>query len=196
MLARTFATPSNVLVLDEPTNDLDLETLDVLQDCLGNYGGTVLMVSHDRDFLDRTVNAVLAPTGRGAWTLYAGGYTDMLTQRGYGFALPNHREPSTPRVAKSDVARPIVKPGRRRLSFNDAHALATLPATIAQLRGRVDLLCRKLDDPDLYARDPQAFRSTAEALKAAQSDLAQAESRWLDLEIQREELEAGAAYNL
>jgi ABC transport system ATP-binding/permease protein len=195
MLARAFARPSNVLVLDEPTNDLDFETLDVLQDRLGSYGGTVLLVSHDRDFLDRTVNAVIAPTGSGAWTLYAGGYTDMLAQRGHGFALLNHGEPSTPRAAKSNVARPVVKQARRRLSFNDAHALATLPATIAQLGRRVELLRQQLDDPDLYAKDPRAFRSTAEALAAAQFDLAQAESRWLDLEILREELEVGATHN-
>ena len=82
MLARALASPSNVLVLDEPTNDLDLETLDVLEEMLGDYGGTILLISHDRDFLDRVVNAVIVPEGGGRWLEYAGGYSDMLAQRG------------------------------------------------------------------------------------------------------------------
>ena len=86
MLARALAKPSNLLVLDEPTNDLDLETLDVLEEMLGDYAGTVLLVSHDRDFLDRVVNAVIVPEGDGRWTEYAGGYTDMLAQRGRDFS--------------------------------------------------------------------------------------------------------------
>src|SRR6185436_17546012 len=86
MLARALAKPSNVLVLDEPTNDLDLETLDVLEEMLGNYAGTVILISHDRDFLDRVVNAVLVPGGDGRWVEYAGGYTDMLAQRGADLA--------------------------------------------------------------------------------------------------------------
>src|SRR6202035_2095453 len=95
MLARAFAKPSNILVLDEPTNDLDLETLDVLQDRLGEYEGVVLIVSHDRDFLDRVVSAVIAPAGGGRWLEYAGGYTDMLAQRGEGFSreAPSRKAP-------------------------------------------------------------------------------------------------------
>src|SRR5213075_491616 len=97
MLARALAKPSNVLVLDEPTNDLDLETLDVLEEMLGDYAGTVILISHDRDFLDRVVNAVIVPEGRGRWVEYAGGYTDMLAQRGADLT----REPGKPPVTKA-----------------------------------------------------------------------------------------------
>ncbi len=106
MLARALASPSNVLVLDEPTNDLDLETLDVLEEMLGDYAGTILLISHDRDFLDRVVNAVLVPEGSGRWLEYAGGYSDMLAQRGADLGA---RRRGRARKSKN-------RPGRRRRS--------------------------------------------------------------------------------
>jgi ABC transport system ATP-binding/permease protein len=187
MLARALAKPSNLLLLDEPTNDLDLETLDVLEEMIGDYAGTVILISHDRDFLDRTVNAVIAAEGDGRWTEYAGGYTDMLAQRGEALAER--------KVAKM-AARPALpvaapKAGKRRLSFNEKHALETLPQEIATLQRRIQELQHKLDDPGLYARDRPAFAEISNALVAAQQELSAAEEKWLDLEILREEIESG-----
>ncbi|MBI2713025.1 MAG: ABC-F family ATP-binding cassette domain-containing protein [Rhizobiales bacterium] len=187
MLALALAKPSNVLVLDEPTNDLDLETLDVLEEMLGAYAGTVLVISHDRDFLDRVVSGVIMPEGNGRWLEYAGGYSDMLVQRGADLArLPIAKavakDKSAPR-APSDTAR------KRRLSFNDKHALDTLPQTIAGLQATIHTLQEKLHDPDLYARDRQAFDRASSALADALAELAAAEEKWLALEILREEIE-------
>jgi len=194
LLAKALAAPSNLLVLDEPTNDLDLETLDVLEEMLADYAGTILLASHDRDFLDRVVNAVIVPEGDGRWTEYAGGYTDMLSQRGRDFS---------PTGAKSDKSVPATKtaPGiaepsaptkpqaRRRLSFNDKHALETLPKAMAALQAKVQTLGAKLEDDSLYGRDRKAFDAASAALATAQSELAEAEQKWLELEILREEIE-------
>jgi ABC transport system ATP-binding/permease protein len=194
MLARAFAKPSNVLVLDEPTNDLDLETLDVLQDRLGDYEGVVLIVSHDRDFLDRVVNAVIAPMGGGRWLEYAGGYTDMLAQRGEGFS---HEAPSRKAAPKPALSIPpraaTARPAKRRLSFNETHALATLPGRIAAFERQIAGLRATLEDRELYAKDPRAFEAAAKALAEAQSELARAENQWLELEILREELTASSS---
>ena len=141
MLAQVLAKPSNLLILDEPTNDLDMETLDVLEDVLGEYPGTVLLVSHDRDFLDRLVNGVIVPEGDGLWTEYAGGYSDMLAQRG---AEPSRDLPQTgiarkPRQELVSIFRSR-RPPKRRMSFKDKHALDTLPKTIAALQAEADAL--------------------------------------------------------
>ncbi|MFI5015721.1 MAG: ABC-F family ATP-binding cassette domain-containing protein [Hyphomicrobiales bacterium] len=191
MLARAFARPSNILVLDEPTNDLDLETLDVLQDRLGEYAGVVLLVSHDRDFLDRVVSAVIAPEGEGKWVEYAGGYTDMLAQRGEAYSARAVTRPTPAKASSAVPPKAASRPSRRRLSFNETHALATLPKTIADLELGIEQLRARLDDPDLFAQDPRTFETTAAALTAAQSELAEAEGRWLELEIRREEIEQG-----
>ena len=191
ILARTFAKPSNILVLDEPTNDLDLETLDVLQDRLGEYEGVVLIVSHDRDFLDRVVSAVIAPAGGGRWLEYAGGYTDMLAQRGEGFSREASSRKAAPKPAEAVPPKAAApKPAKRRLSFNETHALATLPGRIAALERQIAGLRAKLEDRELYAKDPRAFEAAAKALAEAQSELAGAETQWLELEILREELTA------
>jgi ATP-binding cassette subfamily F protein uup len=190
MLARALAKPSNLLVLDEPTNDLDLETLDVLEEMLADYAGTVLLISHDRDFLDRAVHAVFVPEGDGRWTEYVGGYTDMLAQRGTDLAskpTPKAKAPASP-----TSPRPAVRParsGKPRLSLRDQHALKTLPGEIATLQAKVHELQRRLEDPDLYARDPNAFLETSTSLAAAQAELTVAEEQWLELEIKREEIE-------
>src|SRR5262249_12669499 len=129
MLAQALATPSNLLVLDEPTNDLDMETLDVLEDVLADYPGTVLLISHDLDFL---VNGGIAPEGNGRWLEYAGGYSDMLAQRGSD--LTRERRTEEPQKLNKEArapARPEPQPARRRMTFKDKHALETLPATIA-----------------------------------------------------------------
>src|SRR5262249_55533269 len=138
----------------------------------------------------RVVGAVIAPETQGRWLEYAGGYTDMLAQRGEGFAA----KAPPPREAGAKAAEPPEPPRerkapKRRLSFNETHALAILPKTIADLEKRITGLRAKLEDQSLYAKDPAAFAQAAEALTAAQSELAEAESRWLELEILREEIE-------
>ena len=184
-LARAFARPSNLLVLDEPTNDLDLETLDLLQERLAEYAGTVLLVSHDRDFLDRVVTSVIAAEGEGRWIEYAGGYSDMLAQRGpVTTAAP--RTAPRPRVAES---KPQRSSASRRMTYKDRHALDTLPARIVELQADVERLSAALADADLYRRDPARFGATTTALEAAQTALAAAEEQWLTLEMLREELE-------
>src|SRR5215208_6087600 len=191
-LARAFGRSSNLLVLDEPTNDLDLETLDLLQEKLTEYAGTVLLVSHDRDFLDRVVTSVIASEGNGRWIEYAGGYTDMLAQRA---AASRSSLPAEARGVKQ--SRPATRSSRspaglsRRLTFNDRRALDILPARIAALEAQIAELNTVLADPDLYARDPARFRATTEALAVASSKLAAAEEQWLSLEMLREEIEAG-----
>jgi ATP-binding cassette subfamily F protein uup len=191
MLAQALAKPSNLLVLDEPTNDLDMETLDVLEDVLGDYPGTVLLISHDRDFLDRLVGSVIVPEGQGRWAEYAGGYSDMLAQRGADLS----RERRTPdrkatKDADKDTGKTVtVSPARRKMTFKDKHALETLPATIAALRAQAAELQRKLDDAGFYARDRTGFEAATTALGKLQDDIAAAEDRWLELELLREELD-------
>jgi ABC transport system ATP-binding/permease protein len=188
MLARALAKPSNVLVLDEPTNDLDLETLDVLEEMIGDYAGTVILISHDRDFLDRIVNEVLVPEGNGKWLAYAGGYTDMLAQRGEDVRKAGAKTVAKA-VEKPKPARPAAEPIRRKLGFNEKHALETLPAKMATLETEIGRLQRLMADATLYARDRAAFDKTSKALAAAQTELATAEERWLELELLRDEIE-------
>ena len=190
LLARILAAPSNMLVLDEPTNDLDLETLDLLEEMLANYPGTVLVVSHDRDFLDRVATSVLMAEGDGVFLEYAGGYSDMVAQRGHGVAA---RETDTPAGAPKRASAPKEKrvPDARRakLSFNDTHALKTLPARMAELEKLCATLSERLSDATFYARDPKGFGETTAKLAAAREELTASEERWLELEILREELE-------
>jgi ATP-binding cassette subfamily F protein uup len=191
MLARALAKPSNVLVLDEPTNDLDLETLDVLEEMLGDYAGTVILISHDRDFLDRVVSAVIAPEGDGRWVEYAGGYSDMLTQRGADLSRPPAARPKlTNEALQPKAATPTeARSSKRRLSFHQKHALETLPKTMLELQAKMRTLHERLADPGLYARDSKTFDATSAALAAAQTELAAAEEKWLELEVLREEIE-------
>jgi len=191
MLARALAKPSNLLVLDEPTNDLDLETLDVLEDMLGDYEGTVVLISHDRDFLDRVVTSVIAPEGQGRWIEYAGGYSDMLAQRGSD--LKEKAVKGTPAPAKAAKESPpssAAPAPKRRLSFKDKHALETLPKTMAKLQAEIAKLQTQLDDPTLYTRDRKAFDAASAAMAKAHADLTTAEEQWLELEILREEIES------
>ncbi len=184
MLARALAQPANLLVLDEPTNDLDLETLDLLQELLGDYPGTVLVVSHDRDFLDRVATSVIASEGDGRWVDYAGGYSDMLAQRG-----PVATAATV--VKTRPTARTEPAPQRaRRLSFKDKHALETLPGKIAALQATIAKLQTLLADHDLYAKNPARFQKATQDLTAAEQALAASEEQWLTLEMMREALEA------
>jgi ATP-binding cassette subfamily F protein uup len=190
ILARAFARPSNLLVLDEPTNDLDLETLDLLQERLAEYPGTVLLVSHDRDFLDRVVTSVIATEGKGRWIEYAGGYTDMLAQREPAARRSTPAKASVtkrPRSVTEVRAQPADR--ARRMSFNDQRALEMLPARIAALQTEIAGLNAVVADPDLYARDPGRFGATTRALAVAREELAAAEERWLTLEMLREEID-------
>ena len=185
MLAQVLAKPSNLLVLDEPTNDLDMETLDVLEDMLADYSGTVLLISHDRDFLDRLVSGVMAPDGNGRWIEYAGGYSDMLSQRGAD--LTREAQRAAPTKKEKPAATPAQASTRRRMTFKDKHALETLPATIARMQQEAAALQARLNDPDFYVKDRSAFEKATLAIGELQQKIAAAEEQWLALEILREE---------
>ena len=190
MLAKGLARPSNVMVLDEPTNDLDLETLDLMQELLDDYAGTVLLVSHDRDFIDRVATSVLAFEGNGRWTEYAGGYSDMTAQRGYGVTPLERDGQVQPRPSRpARITKSVPTPGRRRLGFKEKHALEILPERIDTLQRKIESLDSKLSDPEFYGRAPEAFNTSVELRDAAQQELNAAEEEWLALEILREETE-------
>ena len=187
LLAKLLAAPSNLLVLDEPTNDLDLETLDLLEEMLANYPGTVLVVSHDRDFLDRVAGSILMAEVDGRFVEYAGGYSDMVAQRGRGVEadkpLPARaKKASMPQKQKKSDVPP------RKLSFSDKHELENLPARISVLETEIAALHAKLADSDFYARSPKDFAAASAKLEDAQRALSMAEERWLALETLREEL--------
>jgi ATP-binding cassette subfamily F protein uup len=187
MLAQALAKPSNLLVLDEPTNDLDMETLDVLEDMLGDYPGTVLLISHDRDFLDRLVSGVIAPEGNGRWIEYAGGYSDMLAQRGADLTREQVAQEKD-KPAKTTSVDVKSQPPNRKMKFKEKHALETLPKTMAALIAKANELQGKLDDPQFYIRDRASFEKVTTDLAETQRKLAAAEEQWLELEILREEL--------
>lgn len=187
MLACALARPSNLLVLDEPTNDLDLETLDLLQEMLDAYAGTVLLVSHDRDFLDRVATSVLLAEGAGRWVEYAGGYSDMLAQRG-GIAPAGRSDRRAETGTPPAPQKRAEKSPTRKLSYKDQHALDRLPGQIATLEEQIGQLRTVLSDGGLYARDPASFTATTEKLDRAEAELTAAEERWLELEMLRESL--------
>lgn len=188
MLARALALPSNLLVLDEPTNDLDLETLDLLQEMVADYPGTVILVSHDRDFLDRTVTSVIAAEGDGVFSEYAGGYSDMVNQRGHGVEAKAKAKAEGKASPAAAPAAGKPKEAKRRLSFAEKHALETLPKTLDKLRADAAVLEKKIADPNLYAKDPAAFEKASIALGKLHADIDAAEEEWLRLEILKEEL--------
>lgn len=183
LLARLFAQPSNLMVLDEPTNDLDMDTLDLLEEVLAEYEGTLLLVSHDRDFLDRLVTSTIAVEGDGDVSEYAGGYTDYLIQRKERLTAP------PPAYGKGGGGNSPAKPkGKTKLSFKDARELEELPGRMDALAKTIKALESKMADPALYTKDPAAFAKANTDLAKAQSDLAAAEDRWLELETLREGL--------
>jgi ATP-binding cassette subfamily F protein uup len=187
MLAQALAKPSNLLVLDEPTNDLDMETLDVLEDVIGDYPGTVILISHDRDFLDRLVSGVIVPEGDGRWTEYAGGYSDMLAQRGEDLKRAQAAT-ETPKMEKAAAPAKTPAPQKQRMSFKHKHALETLPKTMATLEAKIKDLQAKLDDPQFFQRDRAGFDKVTNDLGEAQRKLTAAEEQWLELEMMREEM--------
>jgi ABC transport system ATP-binding/permease protein len=182
LLARLLALPSNLLVLDEPTNDLDLETLDLLEETVGDYPGTVLVVSHDRDFLDRVATITVMAEGDGRFAVYAGGYSDMVAQRGEGVVK------ATPKTGRKEAKSRLVRDSAVKLSFSDQHALNTLPGQIERLNRDIAALQKQLSDPALYGSDPKKFAllsaQLAERTAARDTD----EELWLALEMKREAL--------
>jgi len=183
LLAKLFATPSNFLVLDEPTNDLDLETLDLLEEVIADYPGTALIVSHDRDFLDRVATQIVAAEGDGRFVEYAGGYADMLMQRG----VPESAKAIMPK--KQAVERPR-KDRPAKMNFNDTHALKVLPEKIAAAEREIAGLEEKLADAALYSRDPAKFSEISGKVAMLRTQKDADEERWLALEMVREELES------
>ncbi|MGK7653038.1 ABC-F family ATP-binding cassette domain-containing protein [Roseovarius sp. B08] len=182
LLAKLMARDSNLLVLDEPTNDLDIETLDLLQELLDDYEGTVLLVSHDRDFLDRVATTTVAMEGRGRHTVYAGGWTDYMAQRATPDALENRKSVKSsgavgPRTKPSEPA----NPRKPKLSFKDQHRLDTLPGEIARLEAEIGKLEELLSDPDLFTHEPTKFAKASEGLSKRQAALEKAEEEWLTL---------------
>ncbi|WP_299660971.1 ABC-F family ATP-binding cassette domain-containing protein [uncultured Ruegeria sp.] len=182
LLAKLMAKSSNLLVLDEPTNDLDIETLDLLQELLDDYDGTVLLVSHDRDFLDRVATTTIAMEGNGRATVYAGGWSDYISQRG-DVAQKNEE--------KTKSSKPKIKHEAKQkagLSFSEKHRLEKLPAEIARLEAEIAKLEALMSDPELFSREPVKFQKATEALVERQEKLSAAEEEWLMLE---EKAEAG-----
>ncbi len=186
LLAKALAAPSNLIVLDEPTNDLDADTLDLLQEALADYDGTVLLVSHDRDFLDRLVTSTIALEGDGTAIEYAGGYSDYLLQRG------PREAPAAPsaRREKAATAPREAAPAKQRLGYKRERALAELPKKMDALHAEMAALNEALADPALYTRDPKDFAAKTTRLGAAQAELDAAETEWLELEMLREELKS------
>ncbi|WP_085808859.1 ABC-F family ATP-binding cassette domain-containing protein [Sphingomonas sp. TZW2008] len=181
LLAREFARPSNLLVLDEPTNDLDLETLDLLQEVIGDYGGTVLIVSHDRDFLDRTVTVTLGLDGSGKVDVVAGGYEDWERQRA-------PRIEAKKAAAKPAAAAPAQAQAKTKLSYKDQRDYDQLPKRIEALDAAIARDEALLADPSLYVRDPAGFDRLMKAIAAARGEKDAAELRWLELAEQAEAL--------
>jgi ATP-binding cassette subfamily F protein uup len=186
LLAKLFATPSNFLVLDEPTNDLDLETLDLLEEVIADYPGTALLVSHDRDFLDRVATSIVLAEGDGTFSEYAGGYADMLYQRGEKVPERPETRKSAPRASTEKRVRTDAAP---KMNFADAHALKTLPGKIAAAELRMMELEKVLSDSGLYARDPAKFAAVSAELADIRDQNDADEERWLALEMEREALE-------
>jgi ATP-binding cassette subfamily F protein uup len=187
LLAKLFAQPSNLIVLDEPTNDLDMDTLDLLQEVLSEYDGTVLIVSHDRDFLDRLCTSVIAVEGDGDVAEYPGGYTDYLAQR------PVKGVKAEPRAERSAPPEPQAPRVQTRLGAKDQKELNELPSKIAGMEADIRTLEDALHDPDLYARDPGKFEKASALLLAKKRALEDAEHRWLELEEKQASLAAAKA---
>ncbi|ALR20722.1 ABC-F family ATP-binding cassette domain-containing protein [Sphingobium baderi] len=181
LFAREFARESNLLVLDEPTNDLDLETLDLLQEVIADYDGTVLIVSHDRDFLDRTVTVTLGLDGSGHVDVIVGGYADWVAKR---------QPRSAPKEKKAPVSAPPPKPASAKLSYKDQRDLDLLPRRIEELEAAIARDEDALHDPNLYARDPKKFDALTKAVEQARADKDAAEERWLELAEKAEGLTA------
>ena len=190
MLARALALPSNLLVLDEPTNDLDLETLDLLEELIGDYNGTALLVSHDRDFIDRTATATIAWESDGVWRVYPGGYSDMVSQRGQGVGARASLNQATGRSGKPKPAKGSAK-SSAKMTFKDKHALEKLPGEIEAIETRLKALEAELADASLFTRNPDRFHAASAEHARLGEEKSSKEDRWLELEELREQLDAG-----
>jgi len=186
ILARLLAKPANLLVLDEPTNDLDMETLDLLQELIASFTGTVLLVSHDRDFLDRCVTSVIVAEGAGKWVSYAGGYSDMVAQRGAKIT-PEVKKSAAPPKSVSSPANPVK--AAQKLSFKQQHRLKILPQEIEKLATKLALIEKALAEPQLYQQDSARFHKLSSQFADCQARLADYEEEWLTLELLREQFE-------
>jgi len=186
LLARIMARQSNLLVLDEPTNDLDVETLDLLQELIADFDGTVLVISHDRDFLDRVATTTIAMEGDGRAVIYGGGWSDYRAQRGEVAARPEPKKPARKAAANSGPKRSERAPAR--LSYAQQKRLDDLPAEIDRLGAEIARLEGFLAGPEIFDREPAKFRKASEGLAERQHRLAAAEEEWLELEGLREAL--------
>ncbi|MEP3046491.1 MAG: ATP-binding cassette domain-containing protein [Roseibium sp.] len=188
LLARALASKSNLMVLDEPTNDLDLETLDLLQELLADYPGTALIVSHDRDFLDRVATSVIVSEGEGLWREYAGGYNDMLAQRGQGVTACKQDKAASPKKEKraaSDTS--TDKPKKKsKLTFSQQHLLKTLPEDIEKLEAQLAQLQTQMNDPELYVKNSDKFAKLSAQITDLSTKKDAAEEQWLELEMLNE----------
>ncbi|MEJ8473243.1 ABC-F family ATP-binding cassette domain-containing protein [Roseibium algae] len=187
MLARALANKSNLMVLDEPTNDLDLETLDLLQELLSDYPGTALIVSHDRDFLDRVATSVIVSEGKGEWREYAGGYSDMLIQRGEGVTARKTDKANKQAALKQKDGlageKPAAKPATKsKLSFTQQHLLKTLPKTIEDIEKKLAKLQIEMADPKLYSGNPDKFAKLTAMITELTNKKDACEEQWLELE--------------
>ena len=185
LLAKIFAQPHNFLVLDEPTNDLDMETIDLLQEVVATYDGTILIVSHDRDFLDRTVSSVLAFEEDGKITAHAGGYSDYLARRVKKEEKAKAKKKAAPKEKPKT-------PRTDRLSYKEGWLLEQLPLEIEKLTDAIEKAEARLADMDFFARDPDAYQKIAAKLEQDRADKAIKEESWLELEMKREEIEAAS----
>ncbi|MGX5667184.1 ABC-F family ATP-binding cassette domain-containing protein [Rhizobium daejeonense] len=196
MLARIMAKSSNLLILDEPTNDLDIETLDLLQEIVAGYSGTVILVSHDRDFLDRTVTSTIAPVDPenpdGRWIEYAGGYSDMLAQRKGAEEERKRVEKAEKAKASGSADKPASDQGSKgkgKLSYKQKFALENLPKEMEKTEKEIAAREAKMADPKLFTKDPATFNKLAAEMEKLRGDLTRMEEEWLELEMLREELE-------
>jgi ATP-binding cassette subfamily F protein uup len=193
LLARALAKPANLLVLDEPTNDLDMETLDLLEDLLADYDGTLLLVSHDRDFIDRLATSTIALDGLGLAVETPGGWTDFMRQNpgffdGRSASFSARGGSTSSATARKEAA---AQPPRAKLSYKDQRRLEEAAREIADLPAQITALEARLHDPALYARNPKAFERLTGELDHTRARLETAERDWLDLEARREALVSG-----
>jgi ATP-binding cassette subfamily F protein uup len=192
LLAKQLAKPTNLLIMDEPTNDLDMDTLDLLQEMLSEYDGTLLLVSHDRDFLDRVVTSSIVMEGDGTAIEYPGGYSDYVHLR--NLSGKNAVEKAVPvdkvdkPAKKAAPEKPAKSKSQSKLSYKDQREYDTLPDKISGLESEIATIEKALSDGDLFTKDPAAFQKKADRMEAARLELEQAEERWLELEMLREEL--------
>ncbi|MGG6896283.1 MULTISPECIES: ABC-F family ATP-binding cassette domain-containing protein [Rhizobium] len=195
MLARILSRPTNLLILDEPTNDLDIETLDLLQEIVSGFSGTVILVSHDRDFLDRTVSSTIAPANPeepdGRWIEYAGGYSDMLAQRKGAIEERKRAEKAAEKPKSTEAAAPAAEgsKGKGKLSYKQKFALENLPKEMARAEAEIAAREQKMADPNLFSKDPATFNRLAAEMETLRESLIKMEEEWLELEMLREELE-------